>query len=243
MSKVKILIITPTEKEFDFFSQGCTTLGFEAGNSVVGRLPVVQFPDLGITLARGGAGKAQFAVQALHLLDACMDWNLAICAGAAGGLVEGLSIGDVVEATTTVEHDYNNKFSQRSAPKFEGAQTVIAALQRAVWLPNSFRVHFGVVASGDEDVIETQRRRTLQQSTGALVVAWEGAGGARACVFSNVPFVEIRGVTDTANHNAASDYEMNLEVAMSHVARVVAGCFSGCSKLEWFSLGVAEAGR
>ena len=78
-----------------------------------------------------------------------------------------------------------------------------------------------MVASGDEDVVDDERRRTLHQSTGALVVAWEGAGGARACAFSNVPLVEIRGVTDTANQNAPSDFETNLEVAMNNIATLI----------------------
>ena len=50
------------------------------------------------------------------------------------------------------------------------------------------------------------------------MVAWEGAGGARACAFSQVPFVEVRAVTDAADHQAPSDYDANLEVAMNNLA-------------------------
>lgn len=217
---MKLLIITPTQKEFDLFLQGCASLGLKVQNSEVGRIPVAELPDSGITLACGGAGKAQFAVQTQHLLDTCMNWDLAICAGAAGGLVDELSIGDVVVATTTVEHDYHNRFSKRPLPKFEGAPTVISDLRRAE-LPGTFKVFFGVVASGDEDIVDDERRKALHQSTGALVVAWEGAGGARACAFSKVPFVEVRGVTDTANQNAPSDHERNLEGVMNNVATLV----------------------
>jgi adenosylhomocysteine nucleosidase len=131
--------------------------------------------------------------------------------------------------TTTVEHDYNSKFNKRPLPRFDGAQTVIAELRRVSSSSDAFRVQFGTVASGDEDVIETERRRTLHQSTGALVVAWEGAGGARACTFSNVPFVEIRGVTDTANRNAPSDFEANLELAMNNVATLITSWMSHTS--------------
>ena len=86
---------------------------------------------------------------------------------------------------------------------------------------HSFRVHFGPIASGDEDVVETERGKELHESTGALAVAWEGAGGARACAFSSIPFVEIRGVTDTANHTAASDFAENLELAMNNLATLI----------------------
>ena len=218
---MKRLIITPMREELDLLLQSYTTAGFHAEGATIGRLPVVQFPDLGVTLARGGLGKAQFALQTQHLLDTCNDWDLIICAGAAGALVDGVCVGDVVVATKTIEHDYNNKFNKRALPKFDGARTAIADLRSVSQSANVFSVHFGPIASGDEDVVETERRRAVHESTGALAVAWEGAGGARACVFSRIPFVEIRGVTDTADRNAASDFEENLGVAMNNLATLI----------------------
>ena len=215
------LIITPMKEELDFLLQNCTNRGFHTESAMIGRLPVVRIPDLGVTLARGGLGKVQFAVQTQHLLDTCNHWDLIICAGAAGALADEVSVGDVVVATTTVEHDYNNKFSERALPKFDGARAAIADLKSVSHSTDTFSVHFGPIASGDEDVVETERKRMLHESTGALAVAWEGAGGAKACVFSSLPFVEIRGVTDTADHNAASDFEDNLGVAMSNLATLI----------------------
>ena len=221
MSSMSRLIITPMKEELDFLLQNCTNRGFHAKSAMIGRLPVVRLPDLNVTLARGGLGKVQFAVQTQHLLDTCSDWDLVACAGAAGALADEVSVGDVVVATTTVEHDYNNKFSERALPKFDGASAAIADLKSVSQSVKTFSVHFGPIASGDEDVVETERKRILHESTGALAVAWEGAGGARACVFSGLPFVEIRGVTDTADHKAASDFEDNLEVAMSNLATLI----------------------
>ncbi len=226
---MKILVITPLQEELDFFRQSCVERGFLTENSVIGRLPVVRLPDLEITLGRGGPGKAQFALQTQHLLDSCSDWDLVICVGAAGGLVDEVLVGDVVVATATIEHDYNNKFSQRPRPKFDGAAGVITDMRRVSLPSHSFKVYFGPVASGDEDVVETERARALHQATGALVVAWEGAGGARACQFSQVPFVEIRGVTDTANHTAAVDFETNLELAMHNVVTFIVAWISRMS--------------
>ena len=188
---------------------------------MIGKLSVVQLPDLSIALARGGLGKVQFAVQTQHLLDTCSDWDLIVCAGAAGALADEVSVGDIVVATTTVEHDYNNKFNKRALPTFDSAEAAIAELRSVSRSTKAFSVHFGPIASGDEDVVETERKRALHESTGALAVAWEGAGGARACAFNRIPFVEIRGVTDTADHNAASDFEENLEVAMRNLTTLI----------------------
>ena len=52
-------------------------------------------------------------------------------------------------------------------------------------------------------------------------MAWEGAGGARACAFNGVPFIEVRGITDGADHAAATDFEANLTLALGHVAELV----------------------
>ncbi|MBI3764138.1 MAG: 5'-methylthioadenosine/S-adenosylhomocysteine nucleosidase [Chloroflexi bacterium] len=226
---MKTLVITPLQEELDFFLQSCARRGYRAENSMAGRLPVARISDLGITLARGGTGKVQFAVQTQHLLDHCPDCELVICAGAGGALADNLAISDVVVATATVEHDFNNKFNASPHPRFDGDQTVIAGLRR-VSPPGAFKVHFGAVASGDEDVVEFGRRKALHQATGALAVAWEGAGGARACAFSGVPFVEIRGVTDAADRNAPSDFEANLEVAMSNVATLITSWISSSLK-------------
>ena len=215
------LIITPLQAEFDLFLQGCVNRNLRTVDSVAGRLPIVMLPDLNLALCRGGTGKAQFAVQTQHLLDAG-EWALVICAGAAGAIADGLSVGDVVVATKTVEHDYNNRFNDNRVPSFQGCAEAIASLRPGLPLTTeSFKVHFGTVASGDEDVIDVRRRKTLQEATGALAVAWEGAGGARACQFSSVPYVEIRGVTDIAGPDSPSEFRRNLETAMENLAGLI----------------------
>ena len=200
--ETEILVITPLRKELEFLLSEYARQGHRgAAMRTLGRLRVVRLPDLGLTIACGGTGKAQFALQTQHLLDTDSGWGLVICAGAAGALADEVVVGDVVVATATVEHDYQNKFNSRPIPRFEGAPAVIAEL-RQISAQQPFGVHFGTVASGDEDVVDPARRLALCQRTSALAVAWEGAGGARACRFSQVPFLETRGITDTAGSTA-----------------------------------------
>ena len=84
-----------------------------------------------------------------------------------------------------------------------------------------FRVHFGIIASGDEDIVARTRAQQLKDQFGATAVAWEGAGGARACAFIGIPFIEIRGITDVANDDAPEDFNENLQTAMRNVAHVL----------------------
>jgi adenosylhomocysteine nucleosidase len=218
---VKTLAMIPTREETETFLHSCVEHKLEPLDVNVGRLPGVRFPEIDLTVVRGGLGKVQFAVQTQHVLDLDRTWDVMICAGAAGALVAGLAVGDVVVATETVEHDVRNRFGPPRLPRFSGAATIIASLRAVRLPPSTFHLHFGAIASGDEDVIAVDRQDELRLLTGAVAVAWEGAGGARASQFSGVPFVEIRGITDSADSSAATDFAANLEVAMRNVVAVI----------------------
>lgn len=220
---MKRLIIFPLQKELAAFLQGCVQRGYTYETTQIGKLLAIQLPNLGITLACGGLGKAQFALQTQHLLDVGGSWDLVICTGAAGALANHLSVGDVVVATATVEHDIHNNFGEPIVPRFDSAATAVTELRRAAQNIKTFSIHFGPVASGDEDVVDSERRRHIQELTGAYAVAWEGAGGARACQFSNVPYIEIRGITDAADGEAAASFEINLANLMDNLAHMIIG--------------------
>jgi nucleoside phosphorylase len=61
----------------------------------------------------------------------------------------------------------------------------------------------------------------LRKQTGAVCVAWEGSGAARAALFNEIPFVEIRGTTDAANETAHGDYHQNLKIVMPCIAELL----------------------
>ena len=218
---MKILVVTPITKEVNCFLHSCAEQGIRSETMMLGKLPVTHFPALGIIVAQGGLGKVQFAVQTQHLIETCPGLHVVICAGAAGALVDALTVGDVVVATETVEHDIRNKFGPPLLPRFRSGEVLVETFKKLPVVSQAFQVYFGPIASGDEDVIDAARRQEIQQLTGALVVAWEGAGGARACEFSGLPFVEIRGVTDSANSTASADFARNLHRALCNVATVI----------------------
>jgi len=214
------LIIIPTQKEYDYFLASIINERHPFENCSIGKLPIVHFPDIDIVVSCGGLGKVQFAIHTQYLIDQHPDWEMVICTGAAGGLVDNLNIGDILVATETVEHDIYNRFGPPILPRFRGDETAVSHL-KSLSLPNSFQVHFGPIASGDEDVIDTNRKNEIQALTGGMAVAWEGAGGARACAFSDVPFIEIRGISDGADSTASSDFENHLESVMKNIATFI----------------------
>lgn len=216
-----ILLVTPLMQERDGFLLACRQRGLNLQATQLGRLPATHLPELNLTVTVGGVGKAQYALQAQHALDAGGPWEALMCAGTAGALADELYIADVVVATSTIEHDFKYRLIDRPTPVFDAAPTLLAALRQVATHGHSFRVHFGKVASGDEDIASAERRAELRQDTNALVAAWEGAGGARVAEFNQLPFVELRGVSDSANQNAPQDFAQNLTVAMQNLAQFV----------------------
>ncbi len=215
------LIVIPTQFEIDPFLAGCTELGLDTKEDQIGRLPATNLPELDSTVVVGGFGKTQFAVHTQHLIDARSDWSAVICAGAAGALVNELEVGDVVVSTETVEHDVRRS-SGKPHPRFPGSNDLLGELRAIDIAKLGFGVHFAVVASGDEDVNHPIRRSEIQTLTGGMAVAWEGAGGARASQFSGLPFVELRGITDQADHTFSADILQNLPRSMRNIASLVA---------------------
>jgi adenosylhomocysteine nucleosidase len=222
------LLVIPTQKEYAFFLESCLNREIQAEDLIIGKLPVMRFPDLDLVLSQGGLGKVQFAIHTGHLLDIASDWDLVICAGAAGALVDYLTIGDIVVATETVEHDINNKFGDPLIPRFKSDAKITDSLRSEAGKCSSFQVHFGPIASGDEDVVDADRREALHSLTGALAVAWEGAGGARASQFHNLPYVEIRGISDKSDEDAPLSFEENLRRVMDNVATLIITWQKGC---------------
>lgn len=214
------LVIIPTAPETDHFLGALVEQSYQPQAASTGKLATTHFPALKITVAQGGLGKTQFAVHTQHLIEAA-PWDWVICAGAAGALTDNLAVGDVVIATETVEHDIRNRFGKPLLPRFGSAEAILEHCRQTLPATQAYKVHFGAIASGDEDVVGVDRREAIYRQTGALAVAWEGAGGARACRFSHVPYLEVRGVSDRADGKAAADFTENLPLVMRHVAAVI----------------------
>lgn len=172
-----------------------------------------------VELAVGGHGKVQFALST-QLLVQKLKPRLVICAGAAGCLHAGLKTHDVIAGEVTIEHDFRLRFVDRPLPRFPGDSRSLAIL-RGVSEWDGFTLHFGPLASGDEDIVDLERASEIHNNTGALAVAWEGAGGARACRLHGVPYVEIRAITDSADGDAIKIFAENVKRGMRNVADVI----------------------
>jgi adenosylhomocysteine nucleosidase len=211
-----LLVVTPTSREFAALLASIEDLA----PSAIGRLEGAATARRDLVVVPGGLGKAQFAVHTQHALEVIgAAPALVICAGTSGALDRTLGIGDVVAGTHTVEHDFK---AGVPSPEFEGHAPTLDRLRAdEVLRALDFALHFGRIASGDEGIESHKRADALRAATEALVVAWEGAGGARAAGFAGAPYLELRAVSDHAGPGAIDDYRANTPLAMANIAHVI----------------------
>jgi len=216
------LVVAPQADEAEALVSGFVRKGLPSQDVSIGRMKCWFIPVLDVLVAVGGNGKAQFALQTQYLIDLCPEARLVICAGAAGRLSNRLNIGDLVVATATIEHDYKEHFISEPLPCYEADAEILLQFRRvASYHQFPFGVHFGRIASGDEDIVDASRADEVRRTTSALCVAWEGSGGARAARFSTVGFLEIRAITDAADGQAAKSFHQNLSTVLPHIAELL----------------------
>jgi adenosylhomocysteine nucleosidase len=138
----------------------------------VGAMECSAIPPVDMVVAIGGHGETQLAVQAQYLIDRRPDARVFLCVGAAGSLTDSLKLGDVVVGTHSVEHDYKLRFVSRPSPCHDADATLLQEFRETVRTNTfHFRIHFGPIASGDEDIIDSVRAQELRAAAEALCVA------------------------------------------------------------------------
>ncbi len=174
-----------------------------------------------------------------------------VFSGVAGGLAPGVQVGDVVVAQSFVQHDMDASplFPRFEVPLY--AQTFFpcdlrlsAALLNAAQrcLPQigqhlhesgmlttlgvthkDWRVHHGLIASGDQFIGQAhQRHRIVSSLPGVLAVEMEGAAVAQVCHDFGLPFAAVRIISDQADETAHVDFAKFIaQVAAPYGAAVI----------------------
>src|SRR5262245_36933792 len=138
-----ILIITPQRNELEYLLTGMRQQRLHLELLRLGKIEGARVPALDTTVAVGGNGKAQFAAQTQYLISRCPDTRLVICTGAAGSLVGPVSMGHVVIATHTIEHDFRERFVDGPLPTHAGHSPTIEQLRTlAAGRAFPFSIHF-----------------------------------------------------------------------------------------------------
>ena len=195
-----------------------------------------------VILVRCGIGKVAAATTTAVLLDA-FDASALLFTGVAGGLGAGVHVGDIVVASTLLQHDMN---AEPLFPRWEVPLTGRARFDAdAAWstrLVHAARtlatsnvhadtaaVHHGLVVSGDRFVatrVESDHLRAALPD--ALAVEMEGAAVAQVCHDFDRPFGVVRTVSDRADDAAHVDFQRFVcDVAAPYSRDIVRAALAG----------------
>lgn len=183
-------------------------------------------------------GKVAAAVTTALLIDRFKVDCIVFC-GIAGGLLDGIKIGDIVIGTGCVQHDFyladNDIFRipllnisnipcdealsekcKAAAVKFaenSHEDSEIAAFYKSVGITQP-SVHSGIIASGDQFISSAERKDWIKSHIeGVACVEMEGAAVAQACFEASIPCAIIRIISDGADADADVNFDKFVDAA------------------------------
>jgi adenosylhomocysteine nucleosidase len=195
-----------------------------------------------VVLALSKIGKVAAATTATALIERFAVRQI-VFTGVAGGMADGVNVGDVVVASGFVQHDMDASpiFPRYEVPlygqsRFASDAVLTDLLMRAcrdmlthdhdaLRFPQA-RLHHGLVISGDRFVSGAAESAGLRAALGAaghaaLAVEMEGAAIAQVCHDYGLPFASVRTISDRADDSAHVDFPKFVGEVASRYARSV----------------------
>lgn len=174
-----------------------------------------------------GVGKVNAAI-CTQLLCSSFGVTHLVNTGVAGSLDPKLDICDTVVSTAAVHHDVNATMFGYPICRVPGMDTtafpadaaLIEAALCAADAVNPGHAHKGLVASGDQFIVDPESKQTIIRNTGAACVEMEGAAIAQTAYRNGVPFVILRAISDKADGSDFMDYAAFERISAERCAAV-----------------------
>lgn len=171
--------------------------------------------------------------------------------GTAGGLADGVAVGDVVVADAFLQHDIDASplFPRHEVPLYgrsrfaadTGLSRALASAVGAVLAQPMHalgadavaefslaapRLHHGLLVSGDRFIATVPESMALRRTLpDALAVEMEGAAVAQVCHDYGVPFAALRTISDRADDSAHVDFGRFIERVASRYSAAILDAF------------------
>jgi len=201
-------------------------------------------------LALTKVGKVAAATTTAALIEH-FNVDRVVFTGVAGGVGDGVAVGDVVVADTFIHHDLDARpvFARYEIPLYDcstlrcdpalTALLLIAAraglteskghfhLQKPI---SNQQLHHGLIASGDRFIGSAEDAAALvadlrAQGHTPLAVEMEGAAIAQVCHDYQVPFAAVRTISDRADDQAHVEFSGFVRDVASPYALNILGAF------------------
>ena len=182
-----------------------------------------------VVLVEAGVGIVNAARTTQILIDK-FDIDAVINVGSAGASNEELSIGDIVIGKKLVQHDFDitafdhpKGYISNVGQYFNSNKQLIEKIENAIQnLEDSdFKILVGTIASGDIFCTDIKMKEKIRNKFEADAIEMEGAAIAQVCQLDNVPFIVIRGISDSPNGKNEITFEQYLKKASQRCAQII----------------------
>lgn len=172
-----------------------------------------QIDNQEVVLVESGIGKVEAGITTEHLITDCQA-DVVINSGSAGGIGEGLHVGDVVISTETAYHDVDatafdyvyGQLPQQPA-RFKASEKWGQALMLA-GEKTGLNVKRGLIVSGDRFIASSAAiKEILKHFPEALSSEMEGAAVGQVATDHQVPYVVVRAMSDTGDEDAGVSFD------------------------------------
>lgn len=166
-----------------------------------------------VVLVESGIGKVEAGITTEHLITDC-GADVVINSGSAGGIGDGLHVGDVVISTATAYHDvdataFDYQYGQLPGkePRFTASKKWGDALAQA-GEQTGLTVKQGLIVSGDQFIASQDAiKQILAHFPDALSSEMEGAAVGQVATDHQVPYVVVRAMSDTGDEEAGVSFD------------------------------------
>ncbi len=221
-------IIAAEEKEMLAIKNTMTNIEIETIYELIFIKGVIE--NRNCVLVECGVGKVNASRTAQIMIDK-YNVDYVINVGVAGGTNEELKIEDIVIGEKLVQYDfdittvgnYEKGEIARTGKYFETDKKLVKLCMQAISeIKNrEFNVKIGTIATADYFCSNPQKAFEVKKEFNAECVEMEGAAIAQVCYLDKIPFLIIRGISDTPNGNNEVDFHTYIEIVSKRVGYIL----------------------
>uniref|UniRef100_UPI00403FB3E9 5'-methylthioadenosine/adenosylhomocysteine nucleosidase n=1 Tax=Candidatus Enterococcus willemsii TaxID=1857215 RepID=UPI00403FB3E9 len=181
-----------------------------------------------LIVVQSGIGKVLSSITTSLLIQQ-YEVEAIVNTGSAGGIGEGLAVGDLVISEKLAYHDadatgFGYAYGQIPGGMplyYEADRKLVAAVEKAAE-KTGHQVKKGLIVTGDSFIDNPEKiAEILGHFPDALACEMEGAAIAQTAMQFNVPFLVVRAMSDTADHAATQTFDEFIEEAGKRSAEMV----------------------
>lgn len=219
-----VLVVTAMAEEADAITKSAAVSGVEAAEIPLGSAWTLRVGSHDVTVVLTGIGLVNAAAVTAHAI-ARFAPSTVVVSGVAGGLAQGIFVGDVVVGTAYAYYDANSvafgyaRGQVPGMPEMYSSDSHLHAVAASTRLPEQ-RIRPGKIVSGNSFVTSELVDEVRTAFPNALAADMESAAVAQVAYMHDLPVVAIRAISDLCGPTAGQDFHMSLDAAAERAAAV-----------------------